>query len=89
MESLLPILIWIVVGVIVASLAIILVVGLRNVIWGKIEVISLVSMLATVIVTVIFGVIMGPAKGLIAATLVMLLITLLALMLSGVRGLFS
>lgn len=89
MESLLPILIWLVVGIIVAGLGIILIVGLRNVLWGKIEMISLISVIAVIAIAVVLSLVLGPAEGLITSAIVMLLITALALVLSGVRGLFS
>jgi hypothetical protein len=89
MANMLPILLWLVIGIISAGAGIILIVGLRNVIWGKIEMISLVSVIAVIAVAVILSVVLGPAEGLITAALVMLFVTILALMLSGVRGLFS
>lgn len=89
MESVLPILVWLVLGIIAAGAGIILVVGLRNVFWGKIEMISLISVIAVIAIAVVLSLVLGPAEGLITSAIVMLFITILALLLSGVRGLFS
>lgn len=79
-------------GIILAGLALLgmIVFGLRSLVYGKINVSSIVMIALPLVLLVVLGLVMGDwALAAIWSVIIMFALCLVALLLSGVRGLFT
>ena len=90
MQGLVPYLIWAAVIMTGLSLAMMLVFGLRNVIQGKIDMITAVILALPAVAVLILGMVMDTwADAFILGVLILLVITALSLLLSSFRTMFG
>lgn len=87
MESLVPYAIYLVLALSGLSLAALVAFGLRNLTFGKVDVLTIVLVMIPVAIMVVLGFVTGdwPYAG-ILAFLITLCVTALSLLLSGLRG---
>ena len=90
MDSILPIAVWISVGLIGLALLAMVLFGLRSILHGKINPITAVVIVIPVVLLGILGVVMGDwAVAGIWTMVIMFALAVLGLLLSGIRGLFT
>ena len=88
MEGLVPILIYVVLGLIALGLLVIVVAGVLSLVRGKVKVSTLAALAVPVVVFAIAWAVSGtPVEAVITTVLVLLGIGILAVLLSGLKGL--
>lgn len=90
METLVPFAVWAALIISGLSLAALLLFGIRSLASGKVNPISAAIVLLPLIVAALLGLALGDwAQAAILATLVVLVLAAVALLLTGIRGIFS
>lgn len=90
MDAIIPIAIYLVLGLIGLGLLVIALFGVRSMAYGKISPVSAGAVLLPIVLLGILGLVIGDwALAAIVGLLITLGITILAMLLSGVRGIFS
>ena len=90
MESIVPIAVWLVLAVTGLSMAAIAVFSIRSLAQGKVNPTTIVLTSVPIVLFLILGLVMDSwAEGAVMAFLISLVLTSLALLMSGLRGLFS
>lgn len=92
MDQLVPILVYISLGLVGLGMLVIAVFGVKSLISGKVAPLKLVLIGFPIVLAGILALVYGPgnrAEGVIVAFLITLVVAFLALLASGVRGIFS
>ncbi len=89
MDAVLPIAVWATIILTGLGILAILLFGLRGLVYGKVDPISVVIIIVPVVLFVVLGFAMGWALGAMWTVLIMFALAMLALLLTGVRSLFT